>query len=115
IAKSGKKTNGYDLFYNGSHSRVERGLEVSLVAVVDVETEIGYALLAEQTFDQSFCPELTRMDYYLRHLEITQPQLPEQIRYLAVDGAYAKERMALRKAQRLIVSSFPAWRLGTSS
>ncbi|MBD2512311.1 transposase [Nostoc muscorum FACHB-395] len=91
IAKSGKKTFGLDLFYNGSHSRVERGLEVSLVAVVDVETEIGYALLAEQTFDQSFCPELTRMDYYLHHLEITQPQLPEQIRYLAVDGAYAKE------------------------
>lgn len=91
IAKSGKKTFGLDLFYNGSHSRVERGLEVSLVAVVDVETEMGYALLAEQTFDQSFCPDLTRIDYYLHHLEITQPQLPEQIRYLAVDGAYAKE------------------------
>lgn len=49
IAKSGKKTLGLDQFYNGSHSRVERGLEVSLVAVVDVETEVGYGLLAEQT------------------------------------------------------------------
>ncbi|MEH2086015.1 hypothetical protein [Nostoc sp.] len=47
IAKSGKKTNGYDQFYNGSHNRVERGLEVSLVAVVDVETEVAYSLLAE--------------------------------------------------------------------
>ncbi|MCC5638757.1 hypothetical protein LC593_23580 [Nostoc sp. CHAB 5844] len=47
IAKSGKKTFGLDQFYNGSHSRVERGLEVSLVGVVDVETEVGYALLAE--------------------------------------------------------------------
>ncbi|WP_448273007.1 hypothetical protein [Nostoc sp. DSM 114160] len=91
IAKSGKKTNGYDQFYNGSHNRVERGLEVSLVAVVDVETEVAYSLLAEQTFDQGFCPDLTRMDYYLHHLEIAQPQLPHQIRYLAVDGAYAKE------------------------
>lgn len=91
IAKSGKKTFGLDLFYNGSHNRVETGLEVSLVAIVDVETEISYALLAEQTFDQGFCPDLTRMDYYLHHLEITQPQLPEQVRYLAVDGAYAKE------------------------
>ncbi len=91
IAKSGKKTFGLDQFYNGSHNRVERGLEVSLVAVVDVETEVGYALLAEQTFDQGECPDLTRMDYYLHHLEITQPQLPPQIRYLAVDGAYAKE------------------------
>ncbi|MBC6436060.1 hypothetical protein FM036_44315 [Nostoc sp. HG1] len=86
-----RETFGLDLFYNGSHSRVERGLEVSLVAVVDVETEMGYALVAEQTFDQGFCPDLTRMDYYLHHLEIAQPQLPPQIRYLAVDGAYAKE------------------------
>ncbi|WP_392482836.1 transposase [Nostoc sp. C110] len=91
IAKSGKKTNGYDQFYNGSHNRVERGLEISLVAVVDVETEVAYSLLAEQTFDQGECPELTRMDYYLHHLEIAQPQLPPQVRYLAVDGAYAKE------------------------
>ena len=91
IAKSGKKTFELDQFYNGNHNRVEKGLEVSLVAVVDVETEVGYALLAEQTFDRGFCPDLTRTDYYLHHLEITQPQLPPQVRYLAVDGAYAKE------------------------
>lgn len=91
IAKSGKKTFGVDRFYNGSHSRVERGLEVSLVAVVDVKTEVGYALLAEQTFDQASFPELTRLDYYLEHLEIARPHLPPQIQYLAVDGAYAKE------------------------
>ncbi len=90
IAKSGKKTFGLDLFYNGSHSRVEKGLEVSLVGVVDVQTEVGYALLAEQTFDQAAFPELTRMDYYLYHLEIARPHLPPQVRYLAVDGAYAK-------------------------
>lgn len=91
IAKSGKKTFGLDLFYNGSHGRVEKGLEVSLVGVVDVQTEVGYALLAEQTFDQAAFPELTRMDYYLYQLEIACPHLPPQVRYLAVDGAYAKQ------------------------
>ncbi|MGV0029430.1 transposase [Phormidesmis priestleyi] len=91
IAKSGKKTFGLDLFYNGSHSRVEKGLEVSLVGVVDVQSEVGYALLAEQTFDQAAFPELTRMDYYLYHLEIARPHLPAQVQYLAVDGAYAKQ------------------------
>lgn len=91
INKSGKKTFGIDRFYNGSHSRVERGLEVSLVAVVDVQTEVCYGLLAEQTFDQAAFPELTRLDYYLHQLEIARPHLPAQIRYLAVDGAYAKE------------------------
>ena len=61
IAKSGKKTFGLDQFYNGNHNRAEKGLEVSLVAMVDVETEVSYALLAEQTFDQGFCPELKRL------------------------------------------------------
>lgn len=91
IAKSGKKTFGLDQFYNGSHSRVEQGLEVSLVAVVNVETEVGYGVLAEQTFDQATFPELTRMDYYLDQLQRVRPQLPNQIRYLAVDGAYANQ------------------------
>lgn len=91
IAKSGRKTFGLDQFYNGSHSRVEKGLEVSLVAVVDVETEVGYSVLAEQTFDQATFPELTRMDYYLDQIQRVRPQLPNQIRYLAVDGAYANQ------------------------
>jgi hypothetical protein len=71
--------------------RVEKGLEVSLVAVVDVETETGYAVLAQQTFTQKEFPALTRMDYYLLHLETVRPQLPSSVRYLAVDGYYAKE------------------------
>lgn len=92
VAKSGRKTFGLDDFYNGSHGRVEKGLEVSLAAVVDVETQTGYALLAEQTFAQDEFPDLTRIDYYLLHLERVRPQLPVQIRYLAVDGYYAKEQ-----------------------
>ena len=91
IAKSGKKTFGLSQFYNGSHSRVEKGLEVSLVAVVNVETEVGYGVLAEQTFDQAMFPTLTRMDYYLDQIQRVRPQLPNQIRYLAVDGAYANQ------------------------
>lgn len=90
IRKSGKKTFGLDQFYNGSHARVEKGLEISLVAVVDVETETGYALLAEQTFAQDCFPELTRLDYYLLHLETVRSDLPASVRYLAVDGYYAK-------------------------
>lgn len=91
VAKSGKKTFGLDQFYNGTQGRVEKGLEVSLVAVVDVETETGYAVLAEQTLTQKEFPALTRMDYYLLHLETVRPQLPSKVRYLAVDGYYAKE------------------------
>jgi DDE superfamily endonuclease len=91
IAKSGKQTFGLDQFYHGSHGRVEKGLEVSLVAVVNVETEVGYSVQAEQTFEQAMFPELTRMDYYLDQLQRVRPHLPDQIRYLAVDGAYATQ------------------------
>lgn len=56
-----------------------------------VQTEVGYALLAEQTFDQAAFPELTRMDDYRYHLELARPHLLSQVQYLVVDGAYAKQ------------------------
>ena len=92
LPKSGKATFGLDHFWNGCHSRVERGLEVSLVGVVDVETAVGYALHAQQTFAQSEMEGVSRMDQYLGHLTSVRTQLPATVQYLAVDGAYAKER-----------------------
>ena len=44
IPKSGKRTYGIDYFYNGSASRAEKGLEVSAMAVVDVNQKQGYRL-----------------------------------------------------------------------
>lgn len=40
IPKSGKATYGLDRFWNGKASRAERGLEISMIAVVDVEQAI---------------------------------------------------------------------------
>lgn len=91
VGKSGKATFGLDWFWNGTSSRVETGLEVSVIGVVDVETRQGYALSAEQTYAQSDLPEGTRMDQYLYHLDCARPYLPPAVQYLAVDGAYAKE------------------------
>jgi hypothetical protein len=91
LPKSGKATFGLDKFWNGCASRVERGLEVSVIGVVDVETEVAYALQAQQTFSQSQLGELTRLDQYLAHLDMASRQLPPEVQYLAVDGAYAKE------------------------
>jgi hypothetical protein len=90
VAKSGKATFGLDWFWNGCASRVETGLEISVVGVVDVETEQGYALSAEQTYAQSSLPEFSRMDQYLYHLDAVRSHLPPEVKYLAVDGAYAK-------------------------
>jgi len=73
VAKSGKATFGVSQFWNGCASRVERGLEISVVGVVDVETEQGYTLSAEQTLAQSSLPEWSRMGHYLSHLEGVDP------------------------------------------
>ena len=48
-AKSGKHTYGLDWFYNGSASRSEKGLEISVIAVVDVAEQRGYTLSVQQT------------------------------------------------------------------
>ena len=91
VGKSGKATFGLDWFWNGSANRVERGLEVSVIGVVDVASRQGYALSAEQTYAQADLPEGTRMEQYLYHLNAARPYLPPQVHYLAADGAYAKE------------------------
>lgn len=49
VPKSGKQTHGLDYFWNGCHSRTEKGLEVSSVAIVDVEQNTGFTLSVRQT------------------------------------------------------------------
>lgn len=49
IPKSGKATYGLDWFYNGSASRTQKGLEISVIAVIDVEAHRGYSLSVQQT------------------------------------------------------------------
>lgn len=76
---------------NGCANRAEQGLEVSLIGVVDVEAQTGYSLSAQQTFAQADLPDLTRMDQHRYHLDTMRGELPPNVKYLAVDGAYAKE------------------------
>jgi hypothetical protein len=49
ISKSGKQTWGVDNFYNGSISKSQKGLEISVIAVVDVLAHQGYTLSVKQT------------------------------------------------------------------
>lgn len=49
VAKSGKATYGLDWFYNGSASQTQKGLEISVIAVVDVDAHRGYSLSVQQT------------------------------------------------------------------
>ena len=98
--KSGRHTYGLDWFYNGKTQRAERGLEWSVVAVVDLAQKTGYALSAQQTeaglgaqapatADESKPPK-SRVDFYLGHLAYCTPYFPARIRYVVADGFYSK-------------------------
>jgi len=49
IPKAGKKTYGRAYFWNGCHTRAEKGLEISAFSIVDMERNTGLALSARQT------------------------------------------------------------------
>lgn len=91
IKKSGKHTFGLDRFWNGSHSRVEKGLELSLIAVIDTQQNASLALSAEQTPPHLGAAK-TRIDFSLEHFKRTVPNLPETIIYGIFDGFYAKQK-----------------------
>jgi hypothetical protein len=78
LEKSGRHTYGLDWFYNGKTQRAEKGLELSVVAIVDVEQNTGYTLSAQQTEAGLSRPAATtvetttaqgnRIEFYLGHL-----------------------------------------------
>ncbi|WP_322745091.1 transposase, partial [Leptolyngbya ectocarpi] len=97
MPKSGKATYGVDRFYNGKAGRTERGLEISMIAVVDVEQLIGYTLSVQQTPPSlepinEVPPDRTRVDDYLEHLRATRDAFPAAVRYLVGDGFYSKQK-----------------------
>jgi hypothetical protein len=84
LHKSGSKTYGLGYFYNVTAGRVEKGLEISLISIVDVEHRIGYGLSVQQTPSEgapkrqgktASTTELTRIDHYLTQLQALEAGL----------------------------------------
>lgn len=96
IPKSGKATWGVGRFYNGCAGRLERGLEISTLAVVDLTQKGAYVLAVEQTPATASLKknraDSTRIDLALQQIKAAQPQLPKPLRYVAADGYYAKKK-----------------------
>jgi hypothetical protein len=88
IRKSGKKTPGLGRFWNGTASRSERGLEVSLVSVVDVTNKRAFALDAKQNLPAE--NEGTAVTAALDHFLETKADWPQGVAYAVFDGWYAK-------------------------
>lgn len=95
VPKSGKATYGLDRFWNGSHSRPEKGLEISTLAWLDLTDNCAYCLSVEQTppTGDTPDPEATRMDVYLDQLTrvVTAHDL-HFLRYVVTDGYYSKQK-----------------------
>lgn len=94
VSKSGKQTPGLDMFWNGAHSRAEKGLEIATLAWVDVTQNSAYMLSVEQTpTTLNHDAEQTRIDTYLAHIKrvVTTQQL-QALQYLVADGYFSKQK-----------------------
>ena len=89
--KSGQQTYGLDYFYNSQHSRSEKGLELSTLALVDVDYNTAYHFSSRQT-PKLDDPKETRVDWYLKHLQDDHSALPPGVRYVLADGYYSKTK-----------------------
>lgn len=100
VQKSGKKTYGKDYFWNGSANKAEKGLELGLLSVVDVDYNTAYAVSARQTPPIAASrknPDLptteeSRIDAYIEHITQNKKYLPPEVRHLGVDGFFGKEK-----------------------
>lgn len=88
MKKSGKHTEGLGYFYHGQAGKAEKGLEISLISLIDLNANTGYAIDAQQTLDVE---EKSRVDFYGQHFRKVAPALKKaSIRYLTADSYYSK-------------------------
>jgi Transposase DDE domain len=103
ISKSGHQTYGRDFFYNSIHNKAEKGLEISVLSVIDSQAHTAFTISARQTppiadirallhTDPTSEAEENRIDFYLHHLKQDCQYLPLSVRYLLTDGNYTKPR-----------------------
>ncbi len=101
IPKSGHHTYGLDKFFDSCRGRASKGLEVSLLSLIDLERHTAYALSVKQTppalstqtkTTPKAAAPATRVDFYLEHLREARSCLPEAVQYGVFDGYYAKRK-----------------------
>jgi hypothetical protein len=103
VPKSGKKSYGLGNFYDSSHNKSSKGLEISVIGVVDVTDKTAYSLSAWQTPPQAEIEDLvaqerevadeddiSRVDFYAHHLRRDVQAVLQFVTYLVVDGYYSK-------------------------
>lgn len=88
IPKSGQQTYGLGKFYSGCLGRAVKGLEISELALIERESRQAFAFSTKQTVDEA---GKTRLEHYAEHVEACAEMLPQEVKYLLVDGYYSKK------------------------
>ena len=86
VSKSGDKTHGLGNFYNGRQGKAEKGLEISALAIVDVDFNTAYHVSTRQTPVKTQDADGSRVTAYLEHFKKDCHALPNDIRYLVTDA-----------------------------
>lgn len=97
IAKSGKKSYGLGKFWSGCLQKAVKGLEISMIALVGIDSKVCLSVSTEQT--PGNLENENRIDFYLRQLSENSVYLLKKSKYIVVDGFYAKERFLEKTAQ----------------
>lgn len=101
IGKSGKETFGLDKFWNGCASRAEKGLEASIISLIDAQQNASFALTVDQTEPNLSNQETdgerkTRIDFYADQVEQVAAKIQNYTKVGLFDGFYAKEKFVTR-------------------
>ncbi len=97
IKKSGKETFGLDKFWNGCAGKAEKGLEASIISLIDVKENASFGLTVDQTEPNLMKQETankrkTRTDFYAGQLENNAETILKYTNIGVFDGFYAKKK-----------------------
>ncbi|MEM6687625.1 MAG: transposase [Bacteroidota bacterium] len=97
LPKSGKQTYGKGIFWSGSSSKSEPGLEIEGYALINPNTKEAYMVDVEQTpsdlsSKEGSAEDYTRVDHYVDHLRRVIRRY-YWVRYVALDGYYTKHKV----------------------
>jgi hypothetical protein len=95
ISKSGKKTFGLDKFWSGCAQKAKKGLEISVLGLIDVATAVAWTLDVTQTPPQLETKDVdsyTRINFYIEQI-LDCLGLLKDVTYFIADGFYAKKKM----------------------
>jgi len=94
IPKSGKATSGVGTFWNGCHSRVEMGLELSCCTLISVHDRQAFPIHVQQTKPTTAATD-NRTEQYITQLSSVLTDLPAPLkaalRAVVGDGQYARK------------------------